>query len=105
MKEADTRINAEEAAIPTMDEKVDGLVELEGIRKNWTLRSLIIIWIAAALMSFVNNLNNHSSSTFVPFAISDFGSAPLLGTIAVVQATIASGQSSYRLLLSCDSVY
>ncbi|CEL04849.1 hypothetical protein ASPCAL05973 [Aspergillus calidoustus] len=90
MKEADTRINAEEAAIPTMDEKVDGLVELEGIRKNWTLRSLIIIWIAAALMSFVNNLNNHSSSTFVPFAISDFGSAPLLGTIAVVQATIAS---------------
>ncbi|KAJ0426904.1 major facilitator superfamily domain-containing protein [Aspergillus carlsbadensis] len=73
-----------------MDEKVDGLVELEGIRKNWTLRSLIIIWIAAALMSFVNNLNNHSSSTFVPFAISDFGSAPLLGTIAVVQATIAS---------------
>ncbi|KAL3486111.1 major facilitator superfamily domain-containing protein [Aspergillus germanicus] len=90
MKESDTQINAEEAFAPTMDEKVDGLVELEGIRKNWTLRSLIIIWIAAALMSFVNNLNNHSSSTFVPFAISDFESAPLLGTIAVVQATIAS---------------
>ncbi|KAL3452782.1 major facilitator superfamily domain-containing protein [Aspergillus insuetus] len=90
MKESDTQINAEEASAPTMDKKVDGLVELEGIRKNWTLRSLIIIWIAAALMSFVNNLNNHSSSTFVPFAISDFGSAPLLGTIAVVQATIAS---------------
>ncbi|KAL2794921.1 major facilitator superfamily domain-containing protein [Aspergillus keveii] len=90
MKESDTQINAEEAPAPTMDEKVDGLVELEGIRRNWTLRSLIIIWITAALMSFVNNLNNHSSSTFVPFAISDFGSAPLLGTIAVVQATIAS---------------
>ncbi|KAL3463894.1 major facilitator superfamily domain-containing protein [Aspergillus heterothallicus] len=92
MKESETQINAEEApaTMPTKEEKVDGLAELEGIRKNWTLRSLIIIWIAATLMSFVVNLNNHSSSTFIPFATSDFGSAPLLGTIAVVQATIAS---------------
>ncbi|KAL2856435.1 major facilitator superfamily domain-containing protein [Aspergillus pseudoustus] len=92
MKESDTQIGAEEAAATgtAKEEKVDGLAELEGIRKNWTLRSLIIIWIAAFLMSFVNNLNNHSSSTFIPFATSDFGSAPLLGTIGVVQATIAS---------------
>ncbi|KKK21304.1 hypothetical protein AOCH_000541 [Aspergillus ochraceoroseus] len=60
------------------------------ITRNWSLRGLIIIWISALLMNFVVNLNNQSSSTFLPYATSSFGSAPLLGTIAVVQATIVS---------------
>ncbi|CAL5872084.1 uncharacterized protein PFLUO_LOCUS6341 [Penicillium psychrofluorescens] len=67
-----------------------GLADLDGIKRNWTLRGLIIIWISAGLMSFVTNLNNTSSSTFAPYATSSFSSAPLVGTIAVVQAVIAS---------------
>ncbi|KAJ5833415.1 hypothetical protein N7474_001726 [Penicillium riverlandense] len=67
-----------------------GLADLDGIKRNWTLRGLIIIWVSAALMSFVTNLNNTSSSTFAPYAASSFSLAPLVGTIAVVQAVIAS---------------
>ncbi|KAJ5925244.1 hypothetical protein N7454_007883 [Penicillium verhagenii] len=67
-----------------------GLADLEGIKRNWSLRSLIVIWVSAGLMSFVITLNNQSSSTFAPYAASGFSSAPLVGTIAVVQAVIAS---------------
>ncbi|KAJ5087562.1 hypothetical protein N7456_011178 [Penicillium angulare] len=66
------------------------LADLNGIKRNWSLRSLIVMWISAGLMSFVINLNNQSSSTFVPYAISKFSSAPLLGTISVLQAVISS---------------
>jgi hypothetical protein len=77
-----------------------GLADLDGIKRNWTLRGLIIIWISAALMSFVTNLNNTSSSTFAPYAASSFSSAPLVGTIAVVQAVIASGLSFASLIIT-----
>jgi hypothetical protein len=76
---------------PTKAGERTGLADLDGIKRNWTLRSLIVIWISAGLMSFVVNLNNQSSSTFAPYAVSGFSSAPLVGTIAVVQAVIASG--------------
>lgn len=83
-------------------EAQDGTVlsDLDGIKRNWTLRGLIIIWISAALMSFVINLNNTSSSTFVPYATSSFNSAPLVGTIAVVQAVIASGLSFASFIIA-----
>ncbi|KAJ5619341.1 siderophore iron transporter [Penicillium lagena] len=80
--------------------KDTGLADLDGIKRNWTLRGLIIIWISAGLMSFVTNLNNTSSSTFAPYATSSFSSAPLVGTIAVVQAVIASGSSFASLIIT-----
>lgn len=81
---------------PTQDRT--GLADLDGIKRNWTLRSLIVIWISAGLMAFVITLNNQSSSTFTAYAASGFSSAPLVGTIAVVQAVIASGSYSTPLL-------
>lgn len=80
-----------------------GLADLDGIKRNWTLRGLIIIWISAGLMSFVTNLNNTSSSTFAPYATSSFSSAPLVGTIAVVQAVIASGLSFASLIRTAQT--
>ncbi|KAJ5646186.1 hypothetical protein N7490_002558 [Penicillium lividum] len=79
------------ANVDPFPEQRTGLADLEGIKRNWNIRSLIVIWISAGLMSFVVNLNNQSSSTFTPYAASGFSSAPLVGTIAVVQAVIASG--------------
>ncbi|KAJ5758798.1 hypothetical protein N7520_005954 [Penicillium odoratum] len=78
------------ANVDPSPEQRTGLADLEGIKRNWNIRSLIVIWISAGLMSFVVNLNNQSSSTFTPYAASGFSSAPLVGTIAVVQAVIAS---------------
>ncbi|KAJ5784825.1 uncharacterized protein N7503_010037 [Penicillium pulvis] len=78
------------AGVQSPTEDRTGLADLDGIKRNWTLRSLIVIWISAGLMAFVITLNNQSSSTFTAYAASGFTSAPLVGTIAVVQAVIAS---------------
>ncbi|KAJ5547927.1 hypothetical protein N7513_005161 [Penicillium frequentans] len=78
------------AGVQSPTEDISGLADLDGIKRNWTLRSLIVIWISAGLMAFVIVLNNQSSSTFTAYAASGFSSAPLVGTIAVVQAVIAS---------------
>ncbi|KAJ5914402.1 hypothetical protein N7504_003285 [Penicillium tannophilum] len=78
------------AGVQSPTEDRNGLADLDGIKRNWTLRSLIVIWISAGLMAFVITLNNQSSSTFTAYAASGFSSAPLVGTIAVVQAVIAS---------------
>lgn len=91
------------ASVQSPTEERTGLADLEGIKRNWTLRSLIVIWISAGLMAFVITLNNQSSSTFTAYAASGFGSAPLVGTIAVVQAVIASGSFITDLLYcKCD---
>lgn len=86
------------AGVQSPTEDRNGLADLDGIKRNWTLRSLIVIWISAGLMAFVITLNNQSSSTFTAYAASGFSSAPLVGTIAVVQAVIASGSCITPLL-------
>lgn len=70
--------------------KVAGLADLDGIQRSWNLKSLIVIWISALLMSFATNLNNQTSASFTSYATSSFASAPLLGTITVVQAVVSS---------------
>ena len=68
-----------------------GLADLDGIKRSWSLQGLIVIWISALLMSFATSLNNQTSNSFAPYATSSFASAPLLGTITVVQAVVSSG--------------
>lgn len=70
--------------------KMAGLADLDGIQRSWNLKSLIVIWISALLMSFATNLNNQTSASFTSYATSSFASAPLLGTITVVQAVVSS---------------
>ena len=70
--------------------KLAGLADLDGIQRSWNLKSLIVIWISALLMSFATNLNNQTSASFTSYATSSFASAPLLGTITVVQAVVSS---------------
>jgi hypothetical protein len=68
-----------------------GLADLDGIKRSWSLQGLIVIWISALLMSFAASLNNQTANSFAPYATSSFASAPLLGTIAVVQAVVSAG--------------
>lgn len=68
-----------------------GLADLDGMKRSWNLQGLIVIWISGLLMSFATNLNNQTSNSFASYATSSFASAPLLGTIIVVQAVASSG--------------
>ncbi|KAH8698608.1 putative siderophore iron transporter [Talaromyces proteolyticus] len=70
--------------------QLPGLADLDGIQRSWNLQNLIVIWISALLMSFATNLNNQTSSSFASYATSDFASAPLLGTVTVVQAVASA---------------
>lgn len=72
-------------------EQLPGLADLDGIQRSWSLRNLTVIWISALLMSFAINLNNQTSSSFASYATSSFASAPLLGTVTVVQAVASTG--------------
>lgn len=77
---------------PVQGEKqMAGLADLDGIKRSWNLKGLVVIWTSAVLMSFALNLTNHTSNSFAPYATSSFASAPLLGTITVVQAVASSG--------------
>ncbi|CAK7205700.1 hypothetical protein SEUCBS139899_008479 [Sporothrix eucalyptigena] len=70
--------------------KPAGLADLDGIQRSWSLRTLVVIWTFALLLSFSTNLNNQTSASFTSYATSDFASASLLGTITVVQAVASS---------------
>lgn len=71
--------------------QLPGLADLDGIQRSWSLQNLIVIWISALFMSFAINLNNQTSSSFASYATSSFASAPLLGTVTVVQAVASAG--------------
>ena len=75
----------------TEKKELPGLADLDGIKRSWDLRGLIVIWASALLLSFATNLNNQTANSFAPYATSSFASAPLLGTIIVVQAVASSG--------------
>ncbi|EED23034.1 siderophore iron transporter, putative [Talaromyces stipitatus ATCC 10500] len=80
-----------ENARATMETKqLAGLADLDGIKRSWNLQGLVVIWISALLMSFALNLNNHTANSFASYATSEFASAPLLGTITVVQSVVSS---------------
>lgn len=78
------------AGVKSETTKVAGLADLDGIQRSWNVQSLVVIWISALLMSFATNLNNQTSASFTSYATSSFASAPLLGTITVVQAVVSS---------------
>lgn len=93
--------NAQSAAIAgsndaTRDEKqLAGHADLDGIKRSWNLKGLVVIWVSALLIGFATSLNNQTSNSFAPYATSSFASAPLLGTITVVQAVASSGRYRY----------
>lgn len=70
--------------------KPAGLADLDGIQRSWNIKTLIVIWTFALLLSFSTNLNNQTSASFTSYATSEFASASLLGTITVVQAVGSS---------------
>ncbi|KAL1895507.1 hypothetical protein Sste5346_005316 [Sporothrix stenoceras] len=70
--------------------KPSGLADLDGIQRSWNVKTLVVIWVFALLLSFSTNLNNQTSSSFLSYAISDFASASLLGTVSVVLAVASS---------------
>ena len=78
------------AGVKSETTKVAGLADLDGIQRSWNVQSLVVIWISALLMSFATNLNNQTSASFTSYATSSFASAPLLGTITVVQAVVSA---------------
>jgi hypothetical protein len=73
------------------ENQLPGLADLDGIQRSWSLQNLVIIWVSALLISFAINLNNQTSSSFAPYATSNFASASLLGTVTVVQAVASTG--------------
>lgn len=82
---------ADSTGVLEAKERLPGLVDLDSIQCSWSLQNLIVIWISALLMSFATSLNNQTANSFVSYATSDFSSAPLLGTIIVVQSVASTG--------------
>ncbi len=80
-----------------VEKQMAGLADLDGIKRSWNLKGLVVIWTSAILMSFALNLTNHTSNSFAPYATSSFASAPLLGTITVVQAVASSGMPEIKV--------
>ena len=68
-----------------------GLNDLDGIKRSWNLGGLVVIWISGLLLSFATSLNNQMSNTLSSYATSSFASAPVLGTVMVVQAVVSAG--------------
>jgi hypothetical protein len=68
-----------------------GLVALKGIKNTWNVKSLAIAWGGAIALSFAVAYDQTTSSSFTPYATSDFGELSLLGTIGTIQAVIGAG--------------
>ncbi|EXJ77109.1 hypothetical protein A1O3_10267 [Capronia epimyces CBS 606.96] len=58
------------------------------VAASWTVRTLIIGWAGALLLSFVLIYDSQTLSAYQPYATSSFSSVSLLGTIATVQAVV-----------------
>lgn len=68
-----------------------GLMSLTAIKGTWNVKSLVWLWVGAVALSFVVAWNQTTSSSFAPYATSDFGQLGLLGTIGTIQNVIAAG--------------
>ena len=75
-----------------------GLISLTAIKDTWNIKSLAWLWGGAIALSFVVAYNQTTSSSFAPYATSDFGQLALLGTIGTIQNVIAAGRC-YSLYL------
>ncbi|KAH8800313.1 putative siderophore iron transporter [Xylogone sp. PMI_703] len=70
--------------------QVTGLATLTAMESTWSVRSLIVAWVSAFLMSCAVSFDTQTVYSFQPYATSSFGAAPLLGTIQTVQSVISS---------------
>jgi hypothetical protein len=68
-----------------------GLMTLSGIKSTWNAKSLAFAWGGATALSFVVAYDQTTSSSFAPYATSDFGELSLLGTIGTIQGVISAG--------------
>ncbi len=76
--------------IPGSEQKLAGLATINTIKKTWSLRSILLTWFGAVLISFAVSYDQQTYPTYQPYATSEFGSLSLLSTIAVVQNVVAS---------------
>ncbi|EXJ94610.1 hypothetical protein A1O1_03006 [Capronia coronata CBS 617.96] len=76
-------------AAAAAEQQLAGLATIETIKKSWNLRSIVLTWIGAALVSFAVSYDQQTYSTYQPYATSEFGSLSLLSTIAVVQNVVS----------------
>lgn len=79
-------------------EPVVGVVEEAGIatmhKQPWGLKSLIVAWFGALLISFTLIYDSQTINAYQPYATSSFGAASLLGTIGTVQNVVQAGTFS-----------
>jgi hypothetical protein len=75
-----------------------GLLTLSGIKSTWNAKSLAFAWAGAIALSFVVAYDQTTSSSFAPYATSDFGELSLLGTIGTIQGVISAGMCYFLQL-------
>lgn len=74
-----------------------GVVEEAGVatmhKQPWGLKSLIVAWSGAVLISFTLIYDSQTINAYQPYATSSFGAASLLGTIGTVQSVVQAGMA------------